>query len=112
MIPPFQAPDEFNHIKRAYLLGNGSFILGSKSNISGGPIDVGLLKYMSNNIFDKININKDIRVTKETIDSSNQYNWEGIKDFSPLPNTAMYFPLSYLPHGLPPEKWSSLKYGY
>ena len=27
VIPPFQSPDEFEHITRAYLLGRGEFVL-------------------------------------------------------------------------------------
>ena len=27
LVPPFQSPDEFNHFKRAYLLGEGEIIL-------------------------------------------------------------------------------------
>ena len=47
LIPPFQSPDEFEHIKRAYLLSTGDIVLktyGAES--SGGQINVGLLSYI------------------------------------------------------------------
>src|SRR3954454_21018771 len=48
IIPPFQSPDETDHIKRAYLLGKGVILLDKFADKgSGGLIDSGLLTYMS-----------------------------------------------------------------
>ena len=45
LIPPFQSPDEFNHLKRAYLLSKGDIFLKSKDHPTGGNSDPGLLDY-------------------------------------------------------------------
>src|SRR6185295_8305915 len=36
LTPPFQSPDEFNHIKRAYLLSKGVIAVGSRGTQTGG----------------------------------------------------------------------------
>ena len=46
IIPPFQSPDEFDHIKRAYLLSKAEVILDAPDDggWSGGMIDTGFTR--------------------------------------------------------------------
>ena len=98
LIPPFQSPDEFNHLKRAYLLSKGDVFLHNKGHVVGGYIDNGLLNYMT--LFDEIPFKYDKKLYNQGYSSSRQITWSGKRQFSPLPNTALYFPLPYLPQAL------------
>jgi len=98
LIPPFQSPDEFNHLKRAYLLSKGDVFLHNKGQVAGGYIDNGLLNYMT--LFDEIPFKYDKKLYNQGYSSSRQITWSGKKQFSPLPNTALYFPLPYAPQAL------------
>ena len=92
IIPPFQSPDEYDHIKRSYLLSKGKIILDHpQGNSSGGMIDSGLLAYM--NAY-PVTSNK---LSSDTINSAVKIKWTGIKIFSPAPGTGFYFPLIYIP---------------
>lgn len=107
MIPPFQSPDEFDHIKRAYLLSKGQFILDTPEGFSsGGNVDSGLLQYM--NLYDSLVLkNMDLsnppplpRIS-ETISASAQHiMWSGDRQFSQAPGTGYYFPLAYTPQAI------------
>lgn len=67
IIPPFQSPDEFDHIKRAYVLSKGELTLVSPPNISsGGYIDNGLLQYMDG--FTYLPFEEKHTVARETIE--------------------------------------------
>jgi|GEM_PF-900597 uncharacterized membrane protein/Tfp pilus assembly protein PilF len=98
LIPPFQSPDEFNHLKRAYLLSQGDVFLHNKDNVTGGYIDSGLLDYMA--LFVDIPFNYDHRIYSNLLLSAKHVQWSGKRDFSGLPNTALYFPLPYIPQAL------------
>ena len=98
LIPPFQSPDEFNHLKRAYLLSKGDIFLHYKYNLVGGYIDNSLLRYMT--LFDEIPFKYDTKLHNQRYLSSMQIMWSGKTQFSPLPNTALYFPLPYIPQAL------------
>jgi len=64
LIPPFQSPDEFDHIKRAYLLGKGQLILDTPTGqSSGGDVDSGLLKYMK--LYRSLPFHSDAKVSQE-----------------------------------------------
>jgi len=96
LIPPFQSPDEFDHIKRAYLLSKGQFLLESPANLSsGGKIDNGLLNYME--AFENLPHKSENRVTRERITESKKEKWTKTTRFSPAPGTGYYFPLIYFP---------------
>lgn len=97
-IPPFQSPDEPEHIERAYLLSKGEVFLGSRNGITGGDIDTGLLAYI--NSFRNIPFQYDQKINASTLRSSDQLAWSGKRQFSGLPDTAAYFPLPYLPQAL------------
>jgi uncharacterized membrane protein len=99
LIPPFQSPDEFDHIKRAYLLSKGQLILESPPNLSsGGQIDNGLLNYMA--VFSHLPHESKNTVTREKIDESKKSRWLKTTSFSPAPGTGYYFPLIYFPETL------------
>ena len=92
LIPPFQSPDEYDHIKRSYLLSKGTIILNHpQGQSSGGMIDSGLLAYMN-----AYPVTSD-KLSSSTIDSADCITWTGIKIFSPAPGTGYYFPLIYMP---------------
>lgn len=99
LIPPFQSPDEFDHIKRAYLLSNGQLLLESPQNLSsGGKIDSGLLSYMK--AFEDLPAKEKNKVTRERMEESKKERWTGISNFSPAPGTGYYLPLIYFPQTL------------
>ncbi len=99
MIPPFQSPDEFDHIKRAYWLTKGQFILDSTPGISsGGWVDSGLLQYM--NLYGSLPNNAEMKVSHEVGFYAPNIKWSGVRVFSPAPGTGYYFPLAYTPQAL------------
>src|SRR5882762_2404479 len=73
VIPPFQSPDEPDHLKRAYLLSKGEVFLGSSNGMTGGEIDSGLLRYMES--FDGIPFNYDRKLSAAIIQSSKGIRW-------------------------------------
>ncbi|MGZ5007129.1 MAG: DUF2142 domain-containing protein [Methylobacter sp.] len=99
LIPPFQSPDEFAHIERAYLLSKGTIILDAPGGkYSGGLIDSGLLAYM--NTYDFLPSKLDRRLSSEEINSAKTIKWTGIKEFHENPGTGFYFPLIYTPQAI------------
>lgn len=96
MIPPMQSPDEIDHIKRAYLLSKGQFILDTPAGYSsGGDVDSGLLQYM--NLYSSLPHHPEAKVTREISSSAQNIKWSGTREFSPAPGTGYYFPLAYAP---------------
>ncbi len=96
IIPPFQSPDEFDHVKRAYLLAKGQIILDSpKGELSGGMIDSGLAAYM--HFYEKFPSQPDIKLSFDVNEEASNIHWTGIKEFSPAPGTGYYFPVIYAP---------------
>jgi uncharacterized membrane protein len=97
IIPPFQSPDEFDHIKRAYLLSKAKVILDAPDDggWSGGMIDTGLHSYME--IFFEYPFKPDKKMSPEKITLANKITWSGKKQFSPAPGTGYYFPVIYAP---------------
>jgi uncharacterized membrane protein len=107
--PPMQSPDEFDHIKRAYVLGEGTIFFKPQGNQSSGAmIDDGLLKYIA--FHDPLGLNPNQKVTTNNISAAGELRWEGTKTFSATPATAFYFPLIYAPQtfALKVGKWLDL----
>lgn len=99
MIAPFQSPDEFNHITRAYLLSKGSIILDAPAgNDSGGMIDSGLATYFA--AYDVLPFKKDRKLSADEIGSAKIIKWSGIKEFRAIPNMAPNFPIIYMPQAI------------
>lgn len=96
--PPFQSPDEFNHVKRAYLLSKGIFLATVTEGVVGGRIDTGLMDYMK--CFGNIPFNYGKKIDRTTVRECNEIRFEGRTTFSSIPNTATYFPLLYSPQAL------------
>jgi uncharacterized membrane protein len=94
--PPLQSPDEFDHIKRAYALGEGTiFFKAQGDQSSGAMIDSGLIKYIA--LHDSLGINPDQKVASSDLAKAKELRWEGTKTFSATPATAFYFPAIYAP---------------
>ncbi|WP_421569120.1 DUF2142 domain-containing protein [Stenotrophomonas sp. PD6] len=97
--PPFQAPDEFDHVKRAYMLGQGQILLTSvDGSPSGGYLDSGLVAYM-----EKFTPLKGIAARKISSDellAAGDVRWTGEAQFQTAVGTAYYFPLMYAPQAL------------
>lgn len=98
LTPPLQSPDEYDHIKRAYALGEGTIFfkpLGNQS--SGAMIDDGLLKYI--NLYEPLGLDPERKINSKDLKAARELHWEETKSFSATPATAFYFPLIYAPQG-------------
>jgi uncharacterized membrane protein len=99
VIPPFQSPDEFEHITRAYLLTRGEIVLSAPSGqSSGGMIDTGLARYMD--AHSQLPFHPDRKLTKEQTASAKQIAWTGDVEFRPALGMAYYFPGVYVVHAI------------
>jgi uncharacterized membrane protein len=98
LTPPFQSPDEFNHVKRAYLLSRAVLVVGNRGAQTGGEIDDGLLDYMD--CFQEIPFNYGAKIERSTTRACDEIHYAGRRSFSDLSNTAMYFPFLYAPQAL------------
>lgn len=92
IIPPFQSPDEHDHIKRAYLLSRGVFVLDRpEGKSSGGYVDDGLLEFITN--YGAVRG----KLSAEEVSSKGAIEWSGNRVYSSAPGTGYYFPAIYLP---------------
>lgn len=99
IIPPFQSPDEFDHVKRAYLLGKGEFVLDRPpGQSSGGMIDSGLAAYMSR--YQRYVSKPDSKLSADVINSASTIQWSGTPEYSAAPGTGFYFPIVYAPQAV------------
>lgn len=97
--PPFQSPDEFDHVKRAYLLSKGQFLLKQPAGSrAGGRIDKGLLAYFD--IYQKLPFHPGKKLSRDEMRSATEFTWAGKRAFSPAPGTGYYFPAAYAPQAL------------
>lgn len=93
--PPLMSPDEGDHIKRAYLLGNGTIILERpEGKSSGGFVDSGLLTFISSYSPHKS------KLSIEDISSYDNIKWSNQRVYSSFPGTGYYFPVIYTPQML------------
>lgn len=99
IIPPFQSPDESDHVARAYLLTKRQILLDApEGKSSGGMIDSGLASYIE--AYPGIRFNTGRRISAEEIESAKQIHWSREKQFFPAPGTGYNFPLLYTPQAL------------
>jgi uncharacterized membrane protein len=99
LIPPFQSPDEFEHIKRAYLLTTGDIVLKTQgAESSGGQINTGLLEYLKQ--YEPYPFQPDQKITKDFTKAAEQIQWSQTTAFSPVYAFASYFPGLYLPQAM------------
>jgi uncharacterized membrane protein len=97
--PPFQSPDEFEHITRAYSLTRGDIVFSAPAGqSSGGLIDSGLAMYM--HAYSEIPFRPDRKVTTEQTRNADRIGWTGEYEFRPAPGMAYYFPGIYAIHAL------------
>jgi len=93
--PPFQSPDEFAHVQRAYLLSKGTVLLDAPKGMpSGGMIDTGLVSYQDS--YGRYPYHPHRKVSPEVVASAKNIGWSGTREFVYNP-TAVYFPLAYAP---------------
>ena len=108
-VPPFQSPDEFEHITRAALLGNGDIVLSAPAGqSSGGMIDSGLARYLET--YSVLPFHPDKKLSSQDITESTSIRWSGVKEFRPALGMAYYFPAIYAIHtlGLKLGEWLDL----
>jgi len=99
LIPPFQSPDEFDHIKRAYGLRTGQILVTTPPGKSSGLwVDDGLLAFMK--AYESLPLRPASRVTARMIEEGKAARWTGTRSFSAAPGAGYYFPLAYVPHAL------------
>lgn len=99
LVPPLQSPDEFDHIKRAYLFSKGQILLDHPAGMmSGGRIDTGLLAYFT--AYKKLPRDPEARISQEEIQSVSNIKWSGVRAYSTAPGTGYYFPLAYTPQAI------------
>jgi|GEM_PF-484740 len=96
LTPPFQTPDELDHVKRAYLLSTGQVLLHAEDgNPSGGEVDTGLLAFMHH--FTPLVGKRAHKLTAEELAHSETVAWSGQTLYQSPSGTAYYFPAVYLP---------------
>ncbi len=94
--PPFQSPDEFDHVERAYFLSQGQWLLTTPSGqASGGWVDDGLVQYMDD--YKSLPFNAKQRIDRARLLASQEVAWQGTHRFVEAPGTGYYLPLVYLP---------------
>ncbi|MBE8718362.1 DUF2142 domain-containing protein [Cellvibrio polysaccharolyticus] len=99
LIPPFQSPDEPDHLKRAYLLAQGRIAMVSPENSStGGYIDQSLFNYML--VHSRLTGKEHEKVNKAMVNEARQLHWSGNETFVIAPGVNYYFPLVYLPQSI------------
>lgn len=99
IIPPFQSPDELDHLKRAYLLSKGEIFMETPAGGStGGEIDTGLNAYMIKH--NKYAMKPQNKVTTEDLASAESVQWSYERRFGASPGVNYYFPLIYSPQAL------------
>lgn len=99
VIPPMQSPDEFDHVKRAYLLSKGVFMLEpSTEHGSGGKVDTGLLSYFA--AYGMLPYKPGRKLSQEESYTADGINWSGNFEFSAAPGTGYYLPLIYVPQAI------------
>ena len=99
IIPPFQSPDEFDHVKRAYFLTRGQIVLHApEGQSSGGMLDSGLETYFA--AYTALPFKSDRKLSRDEVQKARSVRWTGVDMFSAAPGTGYYFPLIYLPQAL------------
>lgn len=97
--PPFQAPDEFDHVKRTYMLTHGQIMLRSPDGEpSGGEVDTALLNYMEH--FVPIMGKANEKMSTDQLAAAGAIRWSHERTFTSPTGTAYYFPALYLPQAI------------
>jgi len=99
--PPFQGPDEYNHFYRAYQISEFQFLAKQQQNQIGGDIPISITETMTQvgnqklefHPKNKQSINMIVPLLKMPLNKN-------IKKFEHFENTAIYFPIMYLPQSV------------
>lgn len=96
LTPPFQVPDEYNHVARAEMLSRGQLLLNSKDGQpSGGMVDQALVDYMTR--FHGVQFKKEVKLGTIQLAAASLISWSGIEARYAAPNVTYYFPAIYVP---------------
>ncbi|MGL6291766.1 MAG: DUF2142 domain-containing protein, partial [Silanimonas sp.] len=94
--PPFQSPDEFDHVERAYQLSDGQWLQERPPGLeSGGRIDAGLMDYIKAHAH--LPFDTSAVVSAETRGAAEAATWQGRDVFATAPGAGLYLPLIYAP---------------
>ncbi len=96
LIPPFQGPDEFNHMKRAEQIASGQWLATRYDGpqTSGGKVDRGIDQVDA--IIRAVRFHPEMKVSRAMLDQAAQIRW-GERARLTFANTAIYAPFLYLP---------------
>lgn len=98
-VPSFQAPDEFDHVDRAYMLSTGQLVLHSvNGSPSGGEVDDGLLEYMR--FFTPLKGDGSRKFSLDEGGRAADVRWAGTTTFVTAVGTSYYFPALYGPQAV------------
>lgn len=96
LTPPFQVPDEYNHVARADMLSRGQLFLNSENGQpSGGMVDQALFHYMDR--FRGVDAKKDVKLSATQLAAASLIDWSGVEARYAAPNLTYYFPAVYIP---------------
>lgn len=109
LVPPFQAPDEFNHFYKSYAISEGHFSsTKTKDNRLGDTIPESLTELAD--IFSNVKFNYDSTVSRKDFYRATQIHLNPSKKlFTDFANTAIYSPTAYVPQALAISIFSSIK---
>src|SRR5690606_28720966 len=94
-IPRLQSPDEPDHVRRAYLVAHGEFLLSAPENqMSGGWVDSEFDAYLAAYHALSLPQHPGERVSQEWVNEQAAREWSGQRTrYAILPGTGFYFPL-------------------
>ncbi|WP_404811285.1 DUF2142 domain-containing protein [Actinobacillus pleuropneumoniae] len=95
LTPPFQSPDEFAHFERAYTISNGQFFLDDKGN---GNIDKNLTNF--EHFYKAFPFKYEKKNTIQLEHEARNIHWANEEHNISLVNTAVYFPIPYIPQAI------------
>lgn len=93
IVPHFQSPDSGHHILRAYSLVHGDILSDGKMQVNKG-----LLEYIDS--YSGVPFNYDVKVTTDKVNLSKNIRFGETTAEGYFPNTALYFPASYIPQAI------------
>jgi uncharacterized membrane protein len=94
--PPFQSPDEFDHVERAYQLSAGQWLQERPAGRdSGGQVDAGLMAYVRAHAH--LPFDRSAVVGAQTLEVAEAARWQERTVFATAPGAGLYLPVIYLP---------------
>jgi uncharacterized membrane protein len=96
LVPPFENPDEFNHMNRVDEIANGGFVARRYDGplTSGGNVDTGINRIDA--MIGGIRFHPERKVTRAMMLNANAVQW-GHRMPATFANTSIYSPFLYLP---------------